>query len=94
MATIKLKSVEDQQKWLKGLIQQMEDHRRWRNAAENCLDVLSPGSIRNSFTKGFRQGSLYDQTPIIGTTDFPEKVLKNFWLLLNGLPSIVFIYLS
>ncbi|EEB18364.1 rhotekin, putative [Pediculus humanus corporis] len=62
----KLRNVEEKQKWLKNLKQQSDDHRRWRYAAENCLDVLSPESIRNSFMKGFRQGSLYDQTPIIG----------------------------
>lgn len=79
VATMKLKSIEDQQRWLKGLNQHVEDHRRWRNAAENCLSVMTPGSIRNSFLKGFRQGSLYDQTPIIG---------EYFWTLEIGLNNL------
>ncbi|KAK6639049.1 hypothetical protein RUM43_007319 [Polyplax serrata] len=65
VATLRFKNGEEQQKWLKGLNQQSDDHRRWRQAAESCLDVLTPGLLRNSFMKGFRQGSLYDQTPII-----------------------------
>lgn len=64
--TVRLRNVEEQQKWVKALVQHADDHRRWRHAAEQCLGVMSPGSVRNSFAKGVRQGSLYDQTPLIG----------------------------
>ncbi|KAJ8876205.1 hypothetical protein PR048_024115 [Dryococelus australis] len=52
-------------RWLKHLVQHSKDHFRWRHAAEKIMDIQTPGSARHSFTRGLRQGSLYDETPLI-----------------------------
>jgi len=40
---------------------------RWKHAAEKVMEIPSPGSARHSFTRPLRGGSLYDETPLIGT---------------------------
>jgi hypothetical protein len=40
---------------------------RWKHAAEKVMEIPSPGSARHSFTRQLRGGSLYDETPLIGT---------------------------
>lgn len=38
---------------------------RWKQAALERMEIQSPGSNRN-FVRQLRQGSLYDETPLIG----------------------------
>ncbi|KAK7792094.1 hypothetical protein R5R35_010717 [Gryllus longicercus] len=62
---IRLKTTDEQQKWIRCLVQHTKDHFRWKHAAENVMEIQSPGSTRHSFTRQLRQGSLYDETPLI-----------------------------
>lgn len=39
---------------------------RWKVAAEKAMEIYSPGSGKQNFTRSYRQGSLYDETPLIG----------------------------
>lgn len=64
--SIRLESKEEAQKWLKLLSAQIGDHSRWKRAAEVVQRVSSIDSTRNSFISNKRQGSLYDETPLIG----------------------------
>jgi len=63
---IKFESKEETQKWLKLLSAQINDHSRWKRAAEVIQRVSNIESTRNSFISNKRQGSLYDETPLIG----------------------------
>ncbi|XP_023287617.1 rhotekin isoform X2 [Orussus abietinus] len=63
--TIKLESNEEAQKWLRQLLSHSKDHLRWKHAAETIQDVPCVESTRNSFISNKRQGSLYDETPLI-----------------------------
>ncbi|XP_059474461.1 rhotekin-like isoform X2 [Neocloeon triangulifer] len=64
--TIQAKTAEEQQQWLGHLMRSAQDHARWRKASERLMDIPSPGSSRQSFMSTCsRQGSLYDQTPLI-----------------------------
>lgn len=64
---IRLRSREEQQQWAKSLVQHAKEHLCWKQTAENVMDIQTPGNVRHSFTqKGIRQGSLYDETPLIG----------------------------
>ncbi|KAF4518346.1 hypothetical protein B566_EDAN007073 [Ephemera danica] len=65
--TLQLASVEEQQRWLRHLSAAVADHQRWERAAESVMNIPSPGTTRHA---GFplhtsRQGSLYEQTPLI-----------------------------
>ncbi|XP_014475235.1 PREDICTED: rhotekin-2-like isoform X2 [Dinoponera quadriceps] len=62
---IKFESKEEAQKWLKLLSAHINDHSRWKRAAEVIQRVSSIESTRNSFISNKRQGSLYDETPLI-----------------------------
>lgn len=64
--TIKLDSSEEAQKWLRQLNTQVKDHLRWKHAAESLQNVPCVDTARNSFIGNKRQGSLYDETPLIG----------------------------
>lgn len=66
VSIIKLRSKDEQSHWTKCLVQHAKDHLRWKHTAENVMDVQAPGNARHSFTKQLRQGSLYDETPLIG----------------------------
>lgn len=62
---LKLDSSEEAQKWLRHLANHTKDHARWKHAAETIQNVPCVESARNSFISK-RQGSLYDETPLIG----------------------------
>lgn len=64
--SIKFESKEEAQKWLKFLSSHINDYSRWKHAAEVIQRVSSIESTRNSFISNKRQGSLYDETPLIG----------------------------
>ncbi|KAF7988297.1 hypothetical protein HCN44_009942 [Aphidius gifuensis] len=61
---IKLETVDDAQKWLRNLINHANEHSKWKHAAESVQEVPCIESARNSFISK-RQGSLYDETPLI-----------------------------
>ncbi|XP_026827360.1 rhotekin-2 isoform X2 [Ooceraea biroi] len=63
--SIRFESKEEAQKWSKLLSAQTHDHSRWKHAAEVIQRVSSIESTRNSFISNKRQGSLYDETPLI-----------------------------
>lgn len=65
LVIIRTKTLEEQQNWVRHLVQHTKDHRRWRHAAEKIMEIPTPGSSRHSFTRQIRQGSLYDETPLI-----------------------------
>ncbi|XP_066991671.1 rhotekin isoform X2 [Anabrus simplex] len=69
LTVIRTKSTEEQQKWIRYLVQHCKDHLRWKHAAEKLMDIPSPGTTRHSFTRQLRQGSLYDETPLIETVN-------------------------
>ncbi|KAL6263844.1 hypothetical protein P5V15_003925 [Pogonomyrmex californicus] len=62
---IKFESKEEVQKWLKLLSAHINDHSRWKHAAEVIQRVSNIENMRNSFISNKRQGSLYDETPLI-----------------------------
>ncbi|TGZ51984.1 rhotekin isoform X1 [Temnothorax longispinosus] len=62
---IKFESKEEAQKWSRILLAHVKDHSRWKHAAEVIQRVSSIESTRNSFISNKRQGSLYDETPLI-----------------------------
>lgn len=64
MLLIKFESKEEAQKWFKLLLAHINDHSKWKRAAEAIQKVSSIESTRNSFSNK-RQGSLYDETPLI-----------------------------
>lgn len=66
LLSIKFESKEEAQKWAKLLWTHVNDHSRWKHAAEVIQRVSSIESTRNSFISNKRQGSLYDETPLIG----------------------------
>lgn len=66
LLTIKFESKEEAQKWCKLLSAHINDHSRWKRAAEVIQRVSNIESTRNSFISNKRQGSLYDETPLIG----------------------------
>lgn len=63
---IKFESKEETQKWSRHLLTHVNDHLRWKHAVEVIQRVSSIESTRNSFISNKRQGSLYDETPLIG----------------------------
>ncbi|XP_063231198.1 rhotekin-like isoform X2 [Bacillus rossius redtenbacheri] len=65
LSVLRTKTSDELLRWLKHLVQHSKDHLRWRHAAEKIMDIQTPGSTRHSFTRGLRQGSLYDETPLI-----------------------------
>ncbi|XP_034934432.1 rhotekin-like isoform X2 [Chelonus insularis] len=65
VVTVKLESNEEAQKWLRHLTCHAKDHLRWKHAAESIQQVPYIESARNSFISNKRQGSLYDETPLI-----------------------------
>ncbi|KAK0089065.1 hypothetical protein PV326_004611 [Microctonus aethiopoides] len=62
---IKLESNDEAQKWLRHLINHAKDHQKWKHTAESIQEVPYIESARNSFISNKRQGSLYDETPLI-----------------------------
>nr|XP_034193746.1 rhotekin-2-like [Osmia lignaria] len=64
-------SNEDLQRWFDQLTMRIEEHSRWKHAAINlqrtpCSDSLTKHiNVRNCFTDNKRQGSIYDDTPLI-----------------------------
>nr|CAD7401166.1 unnamed protein product [Timema cristinae] len=69
---IRTKTSEEQQRWTRNLVQHCKDHLRWKHAAEKIMEIQSPDSTRHSFTRGLRQGSLYDETPLIESVSASE----------------------
>ncbi|XP_012535904.1 rhotekin isoform X3 [Monomorium pharaonis] len=65
LLSIKFESKEEAQKWSKILLIHINDHSKWKHAAEVIQRVSSIESTRNSFISNKRQGSLYDETPLI-----------------------------
>ncbi|CAB3366284.1 Hypothetical predicted protein [Cloeon dipterum] len=57
---------DDLQRWIKVLTKSSQDHARWGKASERLMDIPAAGTNRHSFMSTCsRQGSLYDQTPLI-----------------------------
>lgn len=73
LLSIKFESKEDAKKWFKFLMDHINDHLRWKRAAEIIQRVSS--IERNSFINNKRQGSLYDETPLIGKIKKIHKLL-------------------
>lgn len=70
VSIIRLRSREEQQNWAKAFVQHAKDHLRWKHTAENIMEIQS-SNARNSFcNRQLRQGSLYDETPLIGMSKF------------------------
>ncbi|XP_046743720.1 rhotekin-like isoform X2 [Diprion similis] len=69
ITTLRLETADEAQKWLRQLVAHAKDHLRWRHAAETIQDVPSIESARNSFISNKRQGSLYDETPLIESVE-------------------------
>ncbi|XP_044740313.1 rhotekin-like isoform X4 [Chrysoperla carnea] len=69
---IYLKSQDEQMKWFKHLQQHIDDHIIWKHCAENIMHIQTPGSnTRAAFnTRSIRHGSLYDETPLIVSTEY------------------------
>uniref|UniRef100_A0A0A9ZDX0 Rhotekin n=1 Tax=Lygus hesperus TaxID=30085 RepID=A0A0A9ZDX0_LYGHE len=67
--TLKLVSPEDREMWLTHLTEHIKDNERWKGAAEKVMEIYTPGAAKNSFQKTYRQGSLYDETPLIDTNN-------------------------
>ncbi|KZC06001.1 PREDICTED: rhotekin-like isoform X2 [Dufourea novaeangliae] len=69
--TVEFNSEDDVQKWLKQLIQRIDEHSRWKHAAIDAQRIpcsensRTNSSARNSFDVNRRKGSLYDEIPII-----------------------------
>jgi len=63
--TLRLNSLEDRDMWIKHLAEHAKDHERWKEAAEKEMEIYTPGSGKQNFTRSYRQGSLYDETPLI-----------------------------
>lgn len=66
LLSIKFESKEEAQKWSRLLLVHINDHSRWKHAVEVIQRVSNIESTRNSFISNKRQGSLYDETPLIG----------------------------
>lgn len=49
---------------------------RWKNAAENAMEVQLLETNRHSFVKPERHGSLYDETPLFGNNFTVGKKIK------------------
>lgn len=56
---------EEAKKWFDQLTIQIDEHSRWKHAADSFQRVLCVENTRNSFVNNRRQGSLYDETPLI-----------------------------
>lgn len=69
---LRAEAAEERDQWLRHLQQHIHDHKRWKGAAEKTMEIYSPGSGRQLFTRPLRQGSLYDETPLIETVQSVE----------------------
>ncbi|XP_073996356.1 rhotekin-like isoform X3 [Rhodnius prolixus] len=80
--TLKLANNDERDVWVKHLTQQINDHDRWKVAAEKAMEIYSPGSGKQNFTRSYRQGSLYDETPLIDSecSDYRPSVQDIFGL--------------
>ncbi|XP_075223441.1 rhotekin-like isoform X2 [Lycorma delicatula] len=65
VALVRASSLEERDQWLRHLLHHTFDHKRWKGAAEQVMEIQTPGSGRQVFTRPIRQGSLYDETPLI-----------------------------
>ncbi|XP_066585985.1 rhotekin-like isoform X3 [Prorops nasuta] len=72
ITVMRFDSSEEMQNWLRNLITHSKEHQRWKHAAETIQQVPCVESARNSFIGNKRQGSLYDETPLI------ESVQSNY----------------
>lgn len=81
ISVIRTKTTDDQQRWLRFLVQHAKDHLRWKHAAEKIMEIQSPGSARHSFTRQLRGGSLYDETPLIESvsTDYHRPTVQEIF---------------
>lgn len=87
LLSIKFESKEEAQKWYKLLSTHINDHSRWKRAAEVIQRVSSIESTRNSFISNKRQGSLYDETPLIGKSQIIINITNIFPKLRSELSS-------
>ncbi|KAG7201016.1 hypothetical protein KM043_003369 [Ampulex compressa] len=71
ISTLKFNSNDEAQIWYKALLGNFKDKLMWRHAADVIQHIPCIESTRNSFVSNRRQGSLYDETPLI-ETDPPE----------------------
>ncbi|KAL1122872.1 hypothetical protein AAG570_003198 [Ranatra chinensis] len=63
--TFKLKNTDEREQWVRFLAEHAKDHNRWKIAAEKAMEIYTPGSGKQNFGRQTRQGSLYDETPLI-----------------------------
>uniref|UniRef100_A0A1B6DHW7 PH domain-containing protein n=1 Tax=Clastoptera arizonana TaxID=38151 RepID=A0A1B6DHW7_9HEMI len=73
-------SFEERDRWLRHLTQHIHDHKRWKKAAEKVMEIYTPGTGKHAFQRPLRQGSLYDETPIIEPVPNRPTVLEIFGL--------------
>ncbi|XP_039282023.1 rhotekin isoform X2 [Nilaparvata lugens] len=78
VSVLRATSMEERDKWLRLLVHHALDHQRWRLAAERVMEIQTPGAGKNSFTKPFRQGSLYDETPLIETIEHTRNSCNEY----------------
>lgn len=80
--------------WFQQLVYCIDEHSRWKHAAINFQRIqcsensCSNTSTRNSFAGSRRQGSLYDEIPLVGNAFY--KVKKLFFLCLSLLIFVPF----
>ncbi|XP_066909747.1 rhotekin isoform X3 [Halyomorpha halys] len=80
---LRLRNLEERELWIRHLTDHVKDHERWKSAAETNMEIYSPGSGKQNFVRSHRQGSLYDETPIIDTgrgTEYRATVQDIFGL--------------
>ncbi|RZF45070.1 hypothetical protein LSTR_LSTR002031 [Laodelphax striatellus] len=78
VSVLRATSMEERDKWLRLLVHHALDHQRWRLAAERVMEIQTPGTGKHSFTKPFRQGSLYDETPLIETIEHTRNSCNEY----------------
>lgn len=83
MTVLRLRNLEERELWIRHLTDHVRDHERWKSAAETSMEIYTPGSGKQNFIRSYRQGSLYDETPIIDTnrgSDYRATVQEIFGL--------------
>ncbi|KAL1461753.1 hypothetical protein WDU94_013625 [Cyamophila willieti] len=64
---------DDKSLWLRHLTQHSKDHLRWKHTVTECMDVKLPSPSKIMFNKPARQGSLYDETPLIENVESQQQ---------------------
>ncbi|KAI5706008.1 hypothetical protein M8J75_003945 [Diaphorina citri] len=62
---IRTDTADEKSVWLRHLTQHSKDHLRWKHTVTESMDIKLPSPSKIMFNKPARQGSLYDETPLI-----------------------------